>query len=343
MDLDGSGTLRVFKGKLSMIDTHTWALVLAAGEGNRLKSLTTASDGIAVPKQFCSLLGARSLLDDTLARAQDLVPPERIFTIVAAQHRQWWDSPQCLQAWPNVIVQPKNRGTGIGILLAVLHIQERDPLARIVFLPSDHYVQNEAVLAEALREASRQLAEEQDKLLILGLEPEKIDPELGYILPGTERSAGKFDVALFVEKPSRPIAEELISRGALWNTFIIAAGGYKLQRMLEQRCGTIVSQLRTAVQKSVHLALGDAPVEEIYRRLPVVDFSRDVLEGQEGVLRVLRVPQCGWSDLGTPARVAEVLHRSAPACDTADSGTYVNLAFQHRLATEQNAALPALQ
>jgi len=42
-------------------------------------------------------------------------------------------------------------------------------------------------------------------------------------------------------------------------------------------------------------------------------------------------------------RVAEVLHRSTPPYDTADSGTYVNLAFQHRLATEQNAALPALQ
>ena len=269
MGLAGPVTRRLI-GNAHMIDTHTWALVLAAGDGNRLKSLTTCADGIAVPKQFCSLLGGPSLLDDTLARARVLVPPERIFTIVAAQHRQWWGSLQCLQPGSNLIVQPKNRGTGIGILLAVLHILERDPLAQILFLPSDHYVQNETVLAEALQEASRQLADEQDKLLILGLEPEKIDPELGYILPGTERSTGKFDVALFVEKPSRLIAEELVSRGALWNTFIIAAGAYKLQRMLEQRCGAIVSQLRTAVQKRVHLSLGDAPVEEIYRRLPTV-------------------------------------------------------------------------
>jgi mannose-1-phosphate guanylyltransferase len=331
-----------------MIDNHTWALVLAAGDGNRLKSLTTCGDGLAVPKQFCSLLGGPSLLEDTLARARALVPGERIFTIVAAKHRRWWNSPQCLAACANFIVQPQNRGTGIGMLLALLHILERDPLARIVFLPSDHYVQDETILRDALHEASEQLAAEQDKLLILGLEPAKIDSDLGYILPGTERGAGKFDVALFVEKPSAPIAKELISRGALWNTFIIAAGGFKLLRMLEQRCGTIVSQLRSAVQKSMHLSLGDCAVEEVYRRLPTVDFSRDVLEGQEGCLRVLRVPQCGWSDLGTPDRVAEVLYRSAysassatsPA-DVGDSGTYVSLAFQHRLAAAQHSAAPS--
>src|SRR5262245_3901959 len=38
-------------------DTHDWAIVLAAGEGTRLRSLTTMADGVPVPKQFCSLDG----------------------------------------------------------------------------------------------------------------------------------------------------------------------------------------------------------------------------------------------------------------------------------------------
>lgn len=35
----------------------TWAVVLAAGSGTRLSSLTRDSEGAAVPKQFSSLHG----------------------------------------------------------------------------------------------------------------------------------------------------------------------------------------------------------------------------------------------------------------------------------------------
>ncbi len=45
----------------------TWALVLAAGEGSRLRALTT-TNGVAVPKQFCSLQGGPSLRRHDLDR-----------------------------------------------------------------------------------------------------------------------------------------------------------------------------------------------------------------------------------------------------------------------------------
>src|SRR5690554_2699609 len=68
---------------------HNWALVLAAGEGNRLRSLTTMG-GIAVPKQFCSLNGGVSLLHAAIERARVVAPPERICVVVADHHRHWW-------------------------------------------------------------------------------------------------------------------------------------------------------------------------------------------------------------------------------------------------------------
>ena len=51
----------------------TWALVLAAGEGSRLRALTT-TNGVAVPKQFCSLQGGPSLLQEALHRAEAVAP-----------------------------------------------------------------------------------------------------------------------------------------------------------------------------------------------------------------------------------------------------------------------------
>ena len=57
------------------------------------------------------------------------------------------------------------------------------------------------------------------------------------------------------------------------------------------------------------LTSGKAALGELYERLPNLDFSRDVLEGAEDTLRVLAVPGCGWSDLGTPQRVVECVRR----------------------------------
>ena len=116
---------------------HTWAVVLAAGEGSRLRKLTTTASGTAVPKQFCSFLGGCSLLSDTIQRAQAVTGLRRICAIVAKQHEQWWKQPlQALQR-SNVIVQPANRGTGTGILLSLLHVMKRDPQAALVF-PQQH-------------------------------------------------------------------------------------------------------------------------------------------------------------------------------------------------------------
>jgi hypothetical protein len=60
---------------------HVWALVLAGGDGTRLRSLTTRPCGTSVPKQFCSLRGGHTLLEDALKRAAGVAAAERICTI----------------------------------------------------------------------------------------------------------------------------------------------------------------------------------------------------------------------------------------------------------------------
>jgi hypothetical protein len=50
---------------------------------------------------------------------------------------------------------------------------------------------------------------------------------------------------------------------------------------------------------------------DLYSRLPHVDFSHQVARGSEPMLTVLRVPPCGWTDLGTVERLQSTLARSA--------------------------------
>src|SRR5215471_12412530 len=95
--------------------TLTWAVVLAAGEGTRLASLTRDAAGNAVPKQFCALNGARSLLEEAIQRARQVVSLDRTCAIVAKQHARHWR--KTLRALPaaNLVVQPQNRGTANGV------------------------------------------------------------------------------------------------------------------------------------------------------------------------------------------------------------------------------------
>lgn len=310
-----------------------WAIVLAAGDGRRLRRLTTTRSGLAIPKQFCSLERGPSLLQEAIERAAAITAHERICPIVAAQHRPWWSGQLAAVPPDNIIVQPDNRGTANGVLLPLLSVLERDPQARIVLLPSDHHVRDEWRLAQSLRLAATPPEADRPEIVLLGLEPRSADTQLGYIVPRREDGRMHHGVERFVEKPDAAGAAALVDQGALWNTFIIAADGTALLRLFERRCADIVAAMRAIIGG----ARGGRQVAEslagLYQLLPQLDFSRSVLEGQEGSLRVLSVPECGWSDLGTPDRVAEALdglrRRERRSVTSVDRGVLLSLAAQH--------------
>jgi mannose-1-phosphate guanylyltransferase len=312
----------------------TWVIVLAGGDGRRLHRLTTNASGMAVPKQFCSLRGGYSLLRDALFRAEAVAVPEHICTIVAEQHRLWWGPALGSVSKSNIIVQPRNCGTANGILLPLLHIMQRDPEARIVLLPSDHHVDNEGALATALRRAIRQLHAMSRQILLLGISPEQADPGLGYIVPGDKVERNMSTVIRFVEKPCATRAQRLIKGGALWNSFIVAARASALLELFQTRIPQIVDDMRVAVVRDQSNPNDSVATTNLYRRLSDIDFSKQVLEGAESMLRVVPVPRCGWSDLGTPTRLAETLQRlpqqgELPQDPSNPFAGFLNLSQQH--------------
>ena len=303
---------------------NTWALVLAGGAGSRLHGLTRNSHGIVVPKQFCSLQGGPSLLQEALQRAAAIAPMQRVCTVVADQHRQWWAEMLNYLPEDNVISQPQNRGTAYGILLPLLRIAERDPDAVVVMLPADHYLSDEDVMIRSLREAALYAGADRDSIYMLGIQPDEPDTELGYILPAQRSREEPSRVLRFIEKPSSARARSLLQQGALWNAFIMAGTAAALLKLFDSRFdSTIAAMRRTAAGE-----LG-----ALYDGLRDVDFSRDVLQGNESMLKVLAVPNCGWTDLGTPKRIGLTLERILDAELTSPHRPYVaphlNLAHEY--------------
>jgi mannose-1-phosphate guanylyltransferase len=288
-------------------DRHEWALVLAAGEGTRLRALTTGPDGVAVPKQFCRIGGETSLLQTALRRAERVVPPERTLVVVAAHHRRWWERDLAALAAGNLVVQPRNRGTAAGVLLPLLEILRRDPQARVLVLPSDHFVGAEGVLAGSARQAFAETERFPEKVMLLGIAPDSADAEYGWISPGRTVGEGLFEVSAFVEKPERETAGLLRRRGGVWNSFIFVARGRTLMRLYERRLPGLVRGLSGAVADRNSGVRRMSRISAVYDHLPVHDFSGDLLQGSEEALRLLPVPACGWSDLGTPDRVSSCL------------------------------------
>ncbi len=288
------------------IPMDLWVVVLAAGDGSRLIEWTRDGTGRPVPKQYFSFGAGESMLARTLARARRLVATTRILTVVAEQHREWWARE--LQGLPaeNVVVQPRNRGTAAGILLPLLRLLTRDPDAAVVILPSDHYVEHEEVLRQATLRAIGHVSREPWSIVLLGIEPDDPDPEYGWILsaPGETRTIRS--VLRFVEKPGAAEAARLMAEGALVNSFIFAATARQLLRLYEESQPAL---LRHYLMNLPLRGWGREALEALYRFLPARDFSRDLLQPSASRLRMQQVGPCGWTDLGTPGRVARWMEK----------------------------------
>jgi mannose-1-phosphate guanylyltransferase len=284
---------------------HLWALILAAGDGSRVRDLTRTPDGAPAPKQFCVLGGGESLLRRTIDRAAALVPTERIVTVVAQQHRHWWETELSNCPRKNVVVQPENRGTATGILLPLLNIVRRDRAARIVLLPSDHHVEAEDVLRRAIRGAIRALHRDENRVVLLGMAPRECDTGYGWIVPSAEDQV-VCPVAAFVEKPDTTRARFLLRRGALLNSLILVAAGRMLLTLFELAKPRLVGQFVSWMDEAGGRF---AALDALYRNLSSCDFSREVLEPTCESLSVVRAPDCGWTDVGTPSRLRLVRNR----------------------------------
>ncbi|HTV17062.1 MAG TPA: sugar phosphate nucleotidyltransferase [Polyangiaceae bacterium] len=280
-----------------------WTIILAGGEGVRLRQLTRALHGEECPKQFAMIHGGRSLLQWTVSRALRWSPAERIVVVVASEREELAVKQLIGYGAVDVVAQPSNRGTGPGILLPLSRIMARDPEARVVVMPSDHYVRDEASFERSIRVAT--LASD-DQVALIGAVPDHAETQYGWIVTGRTLAAQRGSVVHhFCEKPPAALAERLLRQGALWNTFIMAGAVRHFWKLASEHLPAALS-LFERYRDVVDAPSEAAVLQQIYRYMPVSDFSRDLLQKAHG-LRAVPLAECGWSDWGTPERVLESL------------------------------------
>lgn len=292
--------------------SHLWVVILAGGEGGRLKPLMTRLGCPGAPKQFCPILTGRSMFQESVDRAGRLVPRDRLLAILTRRHRPWALAQLQTLRPQNVLVQPENRETAPGMLFPALVVAHRDPEATMAFLPSDHFIGQEELFLDHLREATRLVEADPDLLILLGIAPEGPETDYGWIEPGeilTGRGGlGLFRIQGFWEKPDAATAAALYRAGCLWNCFVLIGKVRRVLTVFRRHLPEVYEPFARAGVSSGTVA-SPGGLDRLYRSLPVSNISRDLLAKVPRHLAVLPVSGVSWSDWGTEERVVETLER----------------------------------
>lgn len=263
-----------------------WVVILAGGVGSRFWPLSTPS----LPKQLLPLVTDKPLIADTLERVSALASPEKtlILTNASLADAVRDACPDIPRA--NVIAEPKPAGTAAALSWAAAEIERRDGSdAVMVCVHADWAIADVEEFRSTLKVAA-EAADKNRSLVTVGIVPTRPDPGLGYIEPGEKISDRVSSVGRFVEKPDEARAEQMISKGALWNSGIFA-----------WRVGDFLDEVRSLTPEVApalkNISAGDTGLQKFFAEVKSIAVDVGVLERSRKVQVV--AGNFGWDDIGT--------------------------------------------
>ena len=291
-----------------------WTLILAGGDGKRLSALTRRITGDPRPKQFCPLLDrGETLLDRTRRRVDLLSRTDHQIVVVTRTHEPYYRPLVTDLAPGRLVVQPHNRGTAAGLLYPLLRISELAGDVPVAIFPSDHFVDDDLVFMSTVSSAVAAVTEHPGLVILLGIEAATPETEYGWIEP-VERplpidGEPVFPIRRFWEKPDPQLADDLFSRGCLWNSFVMVG---RVTAFLELIAAGIPGLLRAfaPIRRALGSPLEASAADLVYATLPEVNISERGLEPDADRLGVVRVKGVEWSDWGNADRVFATIRRS---------------------------------
>ena len=278
---------------------HRWGVILAGGDGTRLRPLTRLVSGDDRPKQFCPLLGDATLLGRTRLRVRKHLPAIRTLFVLTRTHERFYREEMANVLPSQMLVQPSNRGTLPAILWSLMRIVRADPEAVVTFFPSDHYYSDEENFMTGVSMACEAAEAGSPYVSLLGVPARHAEAGYGWIeaeaAASRDSQASLLRVKRFWEKPTASLARRLLDRGCVWNTFVMVGRARAFLEMI------------ASAKPAIHQSFQTEDIDDLYEDLPATDFSAQVLAASTERLAVLCLGDVGWSDLGDPQRVIGTL------------------------------------
>jgi mannose-1-phosphate guanylyltransferase len=243
-----------------------------------------------------------SLIEDTVERLNALVGKKRL-RILTGRHLAGPLLQQVASLTPDqLLVEPQAKGTAPVLAWAAHSIVRQEPQAVMASLHSDHVIRPAETFRTQLQQAAA-FARQAQRLVTFGVSPTRPETGYGYIRVGTrvgEDEPEIYEVAQFVEKPTRETASDYVRRGYLWNSGIFV---WPAQLFLEEL-------LQTAPRLGQLLPLLDqGKVTEFFDAAPTLSVDEGVLEKSKRV--VVMPTRFEWDDVGAWDAVGRTRHGDA--------------------------------
>ncbi|HDT6510894.1 TPA: mannose-1-phosphate guanylyltransferase/mannose-6-phosphate isomerase [Klebsiella aerogenes] len=287
-------------------------VIMAGGTGSRLWPMSRE----LYPKQFLSLHGGNSMLQETVSRLDGLrvedplvICNEQHRFLVAEQLRK------ISKLSNNIILEPIGRNTAPAIalaaFLATIKDNDEDPL--LLVLAADHVIEDVDAFHNAVNKAIPLAT--RGELVTFGIVPSGPETGYGYIKRGNileDSITDIFSVMSFVEKPDLDTAKSYVDSGEYyWNSGMFL---FRATRYLEE-----LSKFRPDIYSSCQLAMKELQPDSIEEFIRIdnnafvncPDESVDYAVMEKTSSAVVVPLDANWNDVGSWSALWDVNNKNA--------------------------------
>jgi len=285
---------------VKQLEGALWAILLAGGEGVRLRPLIRELCGDERPKQFATIVGSKSLLSHRLGRVALKIRPERTAIVTCRHIGKSMEQEFTATLRQRVLVQPEDRGTAADICFPAHWINSQDPEAVVAVFRSDHFILEESTFMSHVANVAAYVQRKPDRLVLFGqrrMSPIRSMAGSNPVGPVGKRGGDSLlHVSGFREKPTEGRARACLASGCLMEHVAVCRENIDAARCWRRFLPHLMVRMGRADRLLPTERL--LSIEQEYGRVAKADFSRTVLEACPALLAVSTIQGVTWSDLG---------------------------------------------
>ena len=273
-----------------------YGVIMAGGGGTRFWPLSRQQ----TPKQLLNLTGRAPMITEAFDRMARVIDPANILIVTGALQVEGILAALDGRAGrEQLLVEPEPRDTAACIGYAAAVIEARHGKCLMLVTPSDHYIRDTDRLAEVWETALDAAADGQ-RLLTVGIRPDRPATAYGYIRYDTENSSPVRRVFSFHEKPDHETALRYLDSGDyLWNSGMFIWRTDAILAQLKTHAPDIATALDT-IRDAVNTPREQAVIAEAFHAMRRISIDYAVMEPSSAEGKVLLVPgDFGWNDVGS--------------------------------------------
>ncbi|MBQ6513439.1 MAG: mannose-1-phosphate guanylyltransferase [Clostridia bacterium] len=273
-----------------------YGVIMAGGGGTRFWPLSRQKS----PKQLLNLSGNGLMLNEAVDRMATVIGKSNIFIVTADIQAPATIMATQGKVFPrNILAEPDARNTAACIGYAATEILRKYGDGVMIITPSDHYIEDVEALAEIFKTALV-TAEEQDKLVTIGLKPTFPSTGFGYIKYDPAITDKVKPVIEFKEKPDEETAKKYIASGNyVWNSGMFIWKASLILEKLKEYAPDVYADLKT-IGDAMNTPAEQEVLHEVYPKIRKVSIDYAVMEPCAAKGETLVIPgDCGWNDVGS--------------------------------------------